>query len=172
MCELDNFPNTGGLVLFLLVFLICTWTLTFYGLKSTDSKTLRCAHLCCKSQVDCTQHEGNKAPGRACKWVVLGSFLHKSGAAEVGRDHLALVRPNPRQTELLSIQISPTAHGEPSSPSPAWGNGSQQLWRMSYFMEVMREVRSGAQAGSRGGFSPGKDPKPFKKVIFLSHSMF
>lgn len=33
-------------------FLICTWTLTFYGLKSTDWKTLHRVHLCCESQVD------------------------------------------------------------------------------------------------------------------------
>lgn len=69
---------------------------------------------------------------------------------------MVLLHPNPRQTKLLSIQIGPTALGEPSSPSPAWCNGSWWLYRISYFMEVMQEVGSGTQVGSLGGFSSGK----------------
>lgn len=48
LCGLDNFPNNDGFVVLLLLFfffLICKWTLTFYGLKSTDSRTLHSASL-------------------------------------------------------------------------------------------------------------------------------
>lgn len=129
----------------------------------------------CISVAGCASHGGGgggTSPGCASKWVSFGSFLHKSGAVEVGRDRLVLVHPNPRQTKLLTIQIGPTALGEPSSPSSAWCNGSWWLYHMSYFMEVMQEVGSGTQVGSLGGFSSGKKKGRHSRKSFASRHMF
>jgi len=72
-----NFPNSDGFVLafdFLVfcffVLLICTWTLTFYGLKSTDLKT-----LCRASLLRTAGGLGAPAMERNKPWIGLANGL-------------------------------------------------------------------------------------------------
>lgn len=85
---------------------------------------------------------------------------------------MVLLHPNPRQTKLLSIQIGPTALGEPSSPSPAWCNGSWWLYHISYFMEVMQEVGVGLRLDLLGAFLLEKKKENVQESNLLHTTCF